>query len=85
MEMYRIQDEEIVGVSRADACRRQGFSLSIPNQSLSVVLSLLTTSAEALPVTWAYLDTQLGPATLGLGRLTLFGRPTVDAVTSLPS
>ena len=53
--------------------------------SLSVVLSLLTTSAEALPVTWAYLDTQLGPATLGLGRLTLFGRPTVDAVTSLPS
>ena len=80
--MYRIQDEEIVGVSRADAHRRQGFSRSIPNQSLSVVLSLLTTSAEALPVTWAYLDTQLGPATLGLGRLTLFGRPTVDAVTA---
>ena len=80
--MYRIQDEEIVGVSRADARRRQGFSRSIHNRSLSVVLSLLTTSAEALPVTWAYLDTQLGPATLGLGRLTLFGCPTVDAVTA---
>ena len=51
---------------------------------LSVIPSLLThTSAEALPVTWAYLDTQLGAATLGLGRLTLFGCPTVEAVTSL--
>ena len=40
VEMYRIQDEEIVGVSRADARRRQGFSRSIPNQSLSLCRSL---------------------------------------------